>query len=91
MSEPIVLGPKLDLAAASGLTATLRDCKDKEVVLDLTEVKHFGALCMQAMISAAVTAQSEDRKITITNASDRVLDQMRVMGMTPESITRGRP
>ena len=90
MSEPIVLEPKLDLAAASGLTNTLRSCKDEEIVLDLAEVKHFGALCMQVVISAAATAHSEDRKISITNVSDRVLDQMRVMGMTPETITRGR-
>ncbi len=46
---------------------------------------------MQVVISAAATAQSENRKISITNVSDRVLDQMRVMGMTPESMTRGRP
>jgi len=91
MSEPIVLSPKLDLAAASALATELRECKDEEIILDLSEVKHFGALCMQALISAAVTATSEERKISITNVSDRVLDQMRAMGMTPEAITRGHP
>lgn len=89
MTEPLMLAPKLDLAAASGLMATLRDRSDDEVVLDMSEVKHLGALCLQVLLSAAVTAHQQKRKISIVNASDRVIDQMRLMGMTPEAITRG--
>lgn len=91
MSNPVVLPPKLDLAAATALATTLRAEKEEHVVLDLSDVKHFGALCMQVVISAAATAQSEDRTLSITNVSDRVLDQMRMMGMTPESIIGGHP
>lgn len=90
MSEAILLAPKLDLAAASDLMTTLRERTDQEVVLDMSEVKHFGALCLQVMVSAATTANFENRKISFSNVSDRVLEQMRVMGVTPESIAKGR-
>lgn len=89
MAEPLVLAPKLDLAAASDLMTALRSRKEAEVIIDMSDVKHLGALCLQVLLSAAQTAQAEQRRITITNTSDRVLDQMRVMGMTPETIARG--
>jgi chemotaxis protein CheX len=90
MTAPVVLAPKLDLAAATDLMTTLKTFKEDEVVLDLSEVKHLGALCLQVLLSAATSAISENRKITLANVSDRVIDQMRLMGMTPESIERGR-
>lgn len=90
MPDALVLAPKLDLAAASGLMTTLREHTEAEVILDMSEVKHLGALCLQVILSAASTANSENRKILIENVSDRVVDQMRVMGMTPEAISRGR-
>lgn len=90
MSDAVTLAPKLDLAAASELMTTLRGRTDEELVLDMSDVKHFGALCLQVIISAATTANSQNRKIIFSNVSDRVLEQMRVMGMTPESIVKGR-
>lgn len=89
MSDPIVLAPKLDLAAASALMTTLKQHDEGEVILDLSEVKHFGALCMQTIMCAANEAAAQGRSLAFINASDRVVDQMRVMGMTPETITGG--
>jgi chemotaxis protein CheX len=88
MPDPIKLASKLDLAAASALLATLREHDRDEVVLDMEDVKHFGALCMQVILVAASDAEARNGKISMTNVSDRVIDQMRVMGMTPETITR---
>lgn len=89
MSDPIVLAPKLDVAQASELFSTLRENKDAEVILDMSDVKLLGALCLQVLLSAAKTANEDGRAITLTNASDRVIDQMRLMGMTPETISKG--
>jgi chemotaxis protein CheX len=89
MAEAVKLAPKLDLSSASDLTATLRALEGKDVVLDMTEVKHLGSLCLQVMLSAATSAVEKGCKFSIVNASDRVIDQMRVMGMTPEAVTRG--
>jgi chemotaxis protein CheX len=90
MTDPIVLAPRLDITAASDLLTTLRGRTEAEVVVDLKEVKHLGALCLQVLLSAAKSLTAEERKIKIINTSDRVLDQMRVMGMTPEAIARGK-
>lgn len=90
MSDPVVLAPKLDLPAASALLTTLRGRTDADLVLDMAEVKHLGALCLQVLISAATSAVAEGRKISLINASDRVSDQLRLMGMTTETIARGR-
>lgn len=89
MSETIVLAPKLDLSAASELMTILRAQDAAEVEIDMSEVKHLGALCLQVLLAAAKTSRTENRTITITNTSDRVIDQMRVMGMTPETIAKG--
>lgn len=86
MSAPVQLAPRLDLPAASALLATLRSNTEPDVILDMSEVKHLGALCVQVLISAATTFAAEGRKFSLVNASDRVIDQLRVMGMTPEAI-----
>lgn len=90
MTDPVMLNAKLDLPAAAALMNTLQERSEAEVVVDFAEVKHLGALCLQVLISAAKTAAADNRKITLTNASDRVIDQMRVMGMTPEAIAKGQ-
>jgi len=89
MSEPVVLAPKLDLAAASALLTSLRSHDAPELVIEMSQVKHLGALCLQVLLAAAKTSNSQNRTMTLTNTSDRVIDQMRLMGMTPETIARG--
>lgn len=90
MSNPVVLTSKLDLSAASGMANTFRENTDAEVVVDFSEVKLLGALCLQVLLSAATSLNAQGRKLQFTNVPERVLEQMRVMGMTPEDITRGR-
>ena len=90
MADVLTLSPKLDLAAASALMTDLQNSTSAELTLDMSEVKHFGALCMQVILAAATSANADGRKISITNPSDRVVEQMRVMGMTPETISGGR-
>lgn len=89
MTDPVVLEAKMDITAASVLLTTLRDRTEAEVIIDMKDVRHLGALCLQVLLSAAKTLSEEERKITIINTSDRVLDQMRVMGMTPEAVAKG--
>ncbi|MGC3936841.1 STAS domain-containing protein [Roseobacter sp. EG26] len=90
MSTPVTLPARLDLSAASALMTTLKEHTDGDLVMDLSEVKHLGALCLQVLISASDKAVAAGRSVSLINASDRVVDQLRVMGMTPEIITRGR-
>lgn len=89
MSDPVVLAPKLDLSAASALLIELKKRRDAELVLDMSEVRHLGALCVQVLVAAATCALAEGRKISLINPSDRVIDQLRLMGMSTEIISRG--
>jgi chemotaxis protein CheX len=90
MADPVVLESKLDLAASSGLLTTLRSREEDEVILDMSQVKHLGSLCLQVLLSAGISFRAQGRSISFINVSDRVVDQLRVMGMTPETIARGR-
>jgi chemotaxis protein CheX len=89
MSDPVVLDQKLDLPAASALLVQLQDRKDQVLTLDFAQVKHLGALCLQVLLSAARSAVDDGRSIEIINVSDRVEEQLKVMGMTPQRIAKG--
>ncbi|MEE4189786.1 MAG: STAS domain-containing protein [Roseobacter sp.] len=91
MADPVLMPTKLDVAAASELATTLRGRNEPETVIDMADVKLFGALCAQVILSAAKSAESQNRTLSIVNVSDRVAEQMRLMGMTPETIARGCP
>ena len=86
MSAAIELDAKLDLPAASALKVAFSNHEEQEIIVDFSEVKHLGALCLQVLLSAARTARTEGRSMQIINVPDRVVDQMRVMGVTPETI-----
>lgn len=90
MSDAVQLPSKMDLTAASGLATTLRENQSSEITVDFSDVKMLGALCLQVLLSAAISLNNEGRKLHITNVPDRVLDQLRVMGLTPDDISRGR-
>ncbi|TMM54663.1 STAS domain-containing protein [Sulfitobacter sabulilitoris] len=85
----IVLDPKLDLPAATPLRRALCDAAAGDLTLDAGRVTHFGALCLQVLCAAAADRRSQGARLSVVNTSDRVLDQLRVMGMTPESISEG--
>ncbi|WP_298835789.1 STAS domain-containing protein [uncultured Roseobacter sp.] len=90
MSEPLIAESKLDLSAASDLATALKSRAGEDLTVDLSKVKHLGALCLQVFLSAATSANASGHRISFVNASDRVIDQLRVMGMTPETISGGR-
>ena len=87
----LVLDPKLDLSAASDLLMSLRAKAGSDVVIDMINVTHMGALCLQVIISAARSAHGAGHAFGFVNTSDRVLDQLRLMGLTPETVAEGCP
>ncbi|MDW4496491.1 STAS domain-containing protein [Sulfitobacter sp. D35] len=89
MTDRLMLAPRLDLPATAELMSQLKD-HDRDVVLDLSEVSYFGALCIQVVIAAATAVRVTGHDFSIVGASDRVVEQLRVMGLTPESIAEGR-
>lgn len=91
MSEPLVLQSKLDLPAAEPLASSLKERLDGDITVDAGPVANIGALCLQVLLSAATSLQAKGHKMSIINASDRLIEQMHQMGFTPESISEGKP
>lgn len=90
MTEPLILHPKLDLPAAAPLAEELKARLDTDVVLDGGKVTHLGALCLQVILSAATSLRRKGHAMTLTNFSDKVVEQMAQMGFTPETLAEGQ-
>lgn len=89
MAEPIMLPPRLDLSSVPAVMADLMaHPADEPLVLDAGDVVHFGALGMQMILSAYKTA---GKQVQMINVSDKVLEQMHWMGMTPEKLAEVAP
>lgn len=89
MAEPLALEPRLDLSAAPALHATLLTLAQDDIVLDAADVTHLGALCTQILMAAAQAVNAAGHRFKLVNVSDRVLEQLDVMGLTPESVAEG--
>ncbi|MBY6089611.1 STAS domain-containing protein [Pseudooceanicola sp. 502str34] len=93
MTVNVTLPPRLDVAAAGPLAEELRSrlAAAEDLVIDAGPVSHLGALCLQVLLAAATSAREAGRGFRLIQMSDRVLDQARFMGFTPETIAEGKP
>mmetsp|Transcript_29630 Transcript_29630/g.58586 ORF Transcript_29630/g.58586 Transcript_29630/m.58586 type:complete len:93 (+) Transcript_29630:89-367(+) len=92
MAEPIVLPARLDLAAVATLAQDMADhVPGGRIVLDGSAVTHFGALCAQSVISAARTVRDAGGSLEIRGLSDRAVQHLDAMGLTPEMLAEGAP
>ena len=89
MSEPLKLSSRLDLSAASDLKTSLVKVSGNNVILDFSEVKVLGALCLQVIIAASRAAKANDLEFSLINLSERVEDQLRIVGVTPQDLSEG--
>lgn len=90
MAETYSLPPKLDLPAAGPLAADLQAKLENDLVLDASDVTLVGALCIQVIASAALSFAAAGKRLSLTNTSDRVIDQLHHLGFTPESLVEVR-
>lgn len=86
MAETYSLPPKLDLPAAGPLTADLLARMSADLTLDAAQVTQIGALCTQVIASAAVSFAAAGHSLTLINTTDRVIEQLRNLGFTPETL-----
>lgn len=89
MGERLSLAGKLDVSAVGQLHSDLVARAGQDVTVSLGAVTHLGALCAQALISAAGGARANGNCLNLIDAGDRVLGQLAAMGMTPETIMEG--
>jgi len=89
MADRLVLDAKLDLAAAAKLQGKLEKALNAPVSIDAGQVSHMGALCTQILLAAARKAKTRGHAFNIINTSDRVLEKLSAMGLSPEIIAEG--
>ncbi len=78
---------RLDLSTVATLHEKLSEVGSGDITLDLAGVTHFGALALQVVHAAAVSAQQRGARLNIENLSDRVEAQIAAMGMSLETLT----
>lgn len=83
------LDRKLDQNAALALTQSFRDMRGHDLRLDAGMTEHFGTLAVQSILAAARTWAKDDLRLRIGNVSDACVDQLRLLGFTPESLAQG--
>lgn len=85
-----MLAPRLDLHAASRLKSALIKKNSENIILDFSEVKFIGALCLQVLIAASRCSMSHGRGFSLINISDRVKEQLRLVGISPSDLSEGK-
>lgn len=86
MAEIYRLPPKLDLPAAAPLAGELRDRLSSDLTLDASDVGQIGALCAQVIASAALAGAAAGHRLSLTNMSDKIVEQLGHLGLTPETL-----
>ena len=91
MTETILLPPRLDTTALRSLAQDLSSaaCAGRDIDLDARDVTHMGALSAQLFIAAARDARAKGGTLTFGSISERAVDQLAMMGLTPTRISEG--
>lgn len=89
MSGTITLPARLDLPAATRLVAELKQIEGP-IVVDGAEVKHLGALGLQALVAASRATHARGDPFDLTNGSEKMIEHMAIMGVTPEQLVEGK-
>jgi chemotaxis protein CheX len=79
----------LDLPAAKPLAESFLELRGANLVIDASKVQRLGASCLQVLLSAARTWHAEGASLSLAQASPRFIDDLRLLGFTPETFLNG--
>ncbi|MFL4471209.1 STAS domain-containing protein [Tateyamaria armeniaca] len=92
MTEALVLPARLDATELGAFAPRLVDaCKGGALHLDASDVTHLGALGTQLIISAAREQRSRGGTLEFSAISERAVNQLAMMGLTPQQLSEGAP
>lgn len=80
------LAAVLDLNEASNLKANLQSLRGKPVAVDASGVERLGVQCVQVLMAAAKTWESDGKPFVVAKASDAFLKTMQLIGVNIEHL-----
>lgn len=83
----ITLGSELDIKAAAPLAAELLAIKGNDVVLNASQVERIGGQCLQVLLSAAATWNSDGAVLVIEEPSPAFVDAIQIAGLELAQFT----
>lgn len=91
MSNPgvIELPESLDVPAAAPLAASLLKRVGSPLAIDASRVQRLGALCLQVLLAAARTWKAEGHRLSLSAASPRFLEDLKLLGLEPDTFLEG--
>ncbi|WP_299287972.1 STAS domain-containing protein [uncultured Tateyamaria sp.] len=90
MSDSLVLPARLDVAGVGDVHARLHAVPaGAELRVDASKVTLMGALGAQLLLSAGKTARNAGGTLDLIDVSERAVEQLADMGLTPEILMEG--
>jgi chemotaxis protein CheX len=80
-ANSLVLDADLGAKAAPGLQAALLERRGQPVVVDASKVGHIGGGCLQLLLSAKLTWESDKQSFSLVSPSQQVLQALEFTGL----------
>lgn len=80
-ANSLVLDPDLGAKAASGLQAVLLERRGQPVVIDASKVSHIGGGCLQLLLSAKLTWDSDKQSFSLVSPSQPMIQALEFTGL----------
>ena len=78
----ITLEPRAGYSAAPGLTQTLKDLRQKPVLIDAGTVEYIGVPCLEVIMSAAKTWKNDAVGFQLINPTDAFNEGISLLGIS---------
>ena len=88
-SGVLELAASLDLNAAGPLADAMHKRLGRDLTLDGSKVQRCGAPCLQVLLAAARSWAGEGVSLTLENATPRMIEDLRLLGMDPGTFLDG--
>jgi chemotaxis protein CheX len=82
----IELPEMLDLRAATPLAAQLLTRRGEDVILDASAVQRLGGQCLQILLSAKATWESDGAQLRIVDSSPDFVDGLELLGIQSKQL-----
>ena len=79
----------LDLPAARPLANSLIERRGRPIVIDASAVSQVGAQCIQVLLSAKRSWETDGVPLSIVNCSSRAIDDLRLLGIDSTTLVTG--